>query len=292
MAFAPFRLILRLRLVRTAAIGAIGCFTASAALAAGCPARGEHAADCGQHNMMLVGEQAVFASHLPMFDSPHRFQVILEVDLAKAGQNRNAIYAADRKAHPKVGMYTLEPQEMFVLSQMSRGDQKARRTSFRGTVYRGHLERGGTPLDPLTGVSVRAKRVVYAEEIGPPNGLSRSDNLQYIVFGHGSEMFLAHRITAAPDFDQLLRVKISGHAFTEDELLRGILVTAPDRPNAAARRLRRGENVSLTGHVTGAHMFLPLKVAVVSEPYFEEGELAAKPAFAPTPLEIEAGFGG
>jgi hypothetical protein len=147
---------------------------------------------------MLVGEQAVFASHLPMFDSPHRFQVILEVDLAKAGQNRNAIYAADRKAHPKVGMYTLEPQEMFVLSQMFRGDQKARRTSFRGTVYRGHLERGGTPLDPLTGVSVRAKRVVYAEEIGPPNGLSRSDNLQYIVFGRGSEMFLAHRITAAP----------------------------------------------------------------------------------------------
>jgi hypothetical protein len=87
-------------------------------------------------------------------------------------------------------------------------------------------------------------------------------------------------------------VKISGHAFTEDELLRGILVTAPDRPNAAARRLRRGENVSLTGHVTGAHMFLPLKVAVVSEPYFRGRRAGRQTAFAPTPLEIEAGFGG
>ena len=287
--------VLRRHVVRAgliASIGAFGCFAASIAQAApdGCPARGADP-DCGQHNMMLVGEQTVFASHLPMFDSPHRFQVIMEVELAKAGGSGDDVYAADRKAHPKVGMYTLQPQEIFVLSQMFRGDPKVRRTSFHGTVFRGHLERGGTPLDQLTGIDVKTRRVVYAEEIGPPNGLSRSDSLQYIVFGRGSDMFLAHRITAAPDFDQLLSVKISGHPFTEDELRTGVLVTVPDRPNGAARRLRRGEAVAVTGHVTGAHMFLPLKVEVVGEPYFEEGELASRPTFAATPLEVEAGFG-
>ena len=276
-----------------ASLGAISCFAPSSALGApnGCPARGDQDPDCGQHNMMLVGEQTVFASHLPMFHSPHRFQVIMEVELAKAGASRDGVYAADRRAHPMIGMYTLQPQETFVLSQMFRGEQTARRTSFHGTVFRGHLERGGAPLDQLTGIDVKAERVVYAQEIGPPSGLSRSDSLQYIVFGRGSEMFLAHRITQAPDFDQLLSVKISGHEFTEDELLRGVLVTVPDRPNGPARRLRRGEAVAVTGHVTGAHMFLPLKVEVVGEPYFEEGELAAKPTFAATPLEIEAGFG-
>jgi hypothetical protein len=174
---------------------------------------------------------------------------------------------------------------------MFRGPEAARRTSFPGTVYRGHLERGGIPLAQLTGIDVKAKRVVYAQEIGESGGLSRADSLQYIVFGRGSEMFLAHRITGAPDFDQLLRVKISGHTFTEDERVRGVLVTVPDRPNDPARRLRRGEAVAVSGHVTGAHMFLPLKVEVLGEPYFEEGELAVRPVFAPTPLEIEAGFG-
>ena len=40
-------------------------------------------------------------------------------------------------------------------------------------------------------------------------------------------------------------------------------------------------------------MFLPLEVNVTAEYYFEEGELTGDQtfkAFAPTPLEIEAGF--
>ena len=104
-------------------------------------------------------------------------------------------------------------------------------------------------------------------------------------------MFLAHRITQPPDFDQLLSVKVSGDAPTEEELSRGVLVTTPERPNEPARRFRQGETVAVKGHVTGAHAFLQLKVEVVAEPYFEEGELATNATFHPTPLEIEAGFG-
>jgi hypothetical protein len=104
-------------------------------------------------------------------------------------------------------------------------------------------------------------------------------------------MFLAHRITQPPDFDQLLRVTVSGHAFTDEELNRGVLVTVLDRPNEPSRRLRPEESVPVKGHVAGAHDFLSLEVGVVTEPYFEEGELAAQFTMKPTPLEIEAGFG-
>ena len=296
VAFLKLAGILGLQQVRAAFIvfiSTVDCFAATSGFGSSddCRARGPQDPDCAQHNMMMVGEQSVFASHLPMFESPHRFQVILEVNLTKDGGSRNGVYAEDRREHPDTRMYTLAPSEIFVLSRLFNSDDKARRTSFRGTVFRGHLERGGMPIDPLTEVDVNVQRVVYAEEIGPPNGPDRADELGYIVFGRGPEMFLAHRITQPPDFEQLLSVKISGHAFTEDELNRGVLITVPDRPNEPARRLRPGETVGAKGHVTGAPVFLPLQVEVVAEPYFEEGELAAKFTMKPTPLEIEAGFG-
>ena len=241
--------------------------------------------------MMIVGNQHVFLSHLPMFASEHRFQLILDVDLARNKASRNNLYIKDRKEHSSVRMYTLEPSEIFVLARLFSGDDKARLTSFRGKIFRGHLERRGTPLSQLTGIDVNVRRVVYAEEIGQPRGPDRAKDLEYIVFGKGQDIFLAHRITQPPDFDQLLSIKISGSALTDDELNRGVMVTVPNRPNEPARRLRQGETATVQGRVTGAHAFLPLEVIVIAEPYFEEGELAAKPTFNPTPLEIEAGFG-
>ena len=74
------------------------------------------AADDGPHthNMLMFGEQAVFFSHLPMFDgpsddgtdfvSPHRYQVILEAALTR---DQLDTYLKDRKAHPGVRLYTI-----------------------------------------------------------------------------------------------------------------------------------------------------------------------------------------
>jgi hypothetical protein len=274
-----------------ALIGMTGCFASANAALNECPARGVPNADCGQHNMMVVGEQSVFVSHLPMFATEHRFQVIMEVGLAAGNASRNSLYTKDRKEHSDVKMYTIQPAEKFVLARLFSRDDKANMTSFHGTVFRGHLERGGVPLKQLTGIEVNVQRVVYAEEIGPPRGPDRAKGLEYIVFGKGPEMFLAHRLTQPSDFDQLLRVKFSGRTLAKEELNKGVLVTVPDRPNDAARRLRRGETVAVQGRVTGAETSLPLEVMVVAEPYFEEGELAAKFTMQPTPLEIEGGFG-
>src|SRR5215510_8795956 len=68
-----------------------------------------------QHNMLVVGEQTVFLSHLPMFHSgrpsdpavdasgaefvsPHRFQVILEATFKAQGKDVSGAYARDRQA--------------------------------------------------------------------------------------------------------------------------------------------------------------------------------------------------
>ncbi len=251
--------------------------------------------DCGRHNMMIVGNQTIFLSHLPMFDSEHRFQVIVEVAFDQDGTSLDGVYADDRQKHPDVKMYTLEPKELFVLSRLFSGDPETLLRSFPATAYRGHLERGGRPLPQLTDIDVTVKRVVYAEEIGRQAGPARSDELDYVLFGSDSELFLAHRITQPPDFDQLLGVTVSGHQFTQEELARGVAVTVLDRPNSPAQRLRAGETTNARGHITGAHMFLPLEVNVTAEYYFEEGELKDDPApdfnpFVPTALEIEAGF--
>ena len=46
------------------------------------------------HGMLLFGENTVYLSHLPLFGTttPHRYQVVLEVTLAKAGGDPQAAY--------------------------------------------------------------------------------------------------------------------------------------------------------------------------------------------------------
>ncbi len=49
------------------------------------------------HGMLIVGEQTVFLSHLPIFGSPHDYQVILEAAFVKPGSDPQADYFSDRK---------------------------------------------------------------------------------------------------------------------------------------------------------------------------------------------------
>lgn len=245
--------------------------------------------DCGQHNMFVVGEKAVFLSHLPMFHSEHRFQVILEATFRKDGQSLASIYQTDRQSHPGTKMYTLSPGEIFILSTLfSPNALQPLRKAFLGTVYQGHLERGGAQIEGLTGVDINVERVVYARELHP--AVSKSATLGYLLFGKEPEFFVAHQITQAPDFDQIVAVKIDGHHFTNEELERGVRVLIPDRENSASHRLKEKETVAAQGHITGAHQFLSLQIHVGVEYYFEEGELLSSPTFAQTPLEKEAGF--
>ncbi len=144
------------------------------------------------HGMLIFGDKTIYASHLPMFHRPHDYQAILEVQLpARAA----ALYRRDRvQTHSRV--YTISP-EQFVLPNVVAG-----RTSFNADLYRGHFERGGTLI--AAGLTVKIKDVVHFRKF--EGGATHPAQLQYLVFGQGAETFLAHFITAAPDFDQILSV--------------------------------------------------------------------------------------
>ena len=224
------------------------------------------------HNMMVVGEKSVYLSHLPMFMSPHNFQVILEAEITQGGKSVREIYVKDRQSHPKVKMYTLEPQDSFKLPTLFR-PLPPPRSSFKAKLFRGHLERGGEELSGLTNFDVKIKRVIYSEELDGTR--TKPDKLTYILFGRPDELLLAHVIAAPPpDFDQLISVKIDGHQFTEQELMQGVEVVFLERANTAAERLKEKEKLPARGHVTGAHQFLNFNVEGVREFYFEEGDLA------------------
>src|SRR5580765_6460308 len=200
----------------------------------------DHEDEPPRHNMLVVGEKSIFLSHLPMFMPPHNFQVILEASFTNKGRPVDDIYFQDRHSHRGTKMYTLQPEVFKLASLFSPGSHQSPRRSFKGTVFRGHLERGGQAIAGLTSVDINVKRVVYAEKLGP--GLDKPEKLTYHLLGNHEEFFLAHVIGAPPDFDQLLSVEIENPPAVED-LDRGVRVVILDRANSASRRIKEKESV-------------------------------------------------
>jgi hypothetical protein len=250
------------------------------------------------HNMLVIGERAVYLSHLPMFQDPkdlkkdpaeimpHRFQAIFEVTF-----DQQEKYVKDRHAAGAPKFYTLGPKEKFVLSDLTKAGPDAQPSrSFTAEAFRGHLEKQlpdskGAILDDL---KVRVTRVVHFREFDPK--ATRPAHLEYLLFGKGGELFLAHLIVAPPDFDQLLAVKITGREFTDEELAKGVVVAFAGTANTPAGRLQAKQKAS--GELTSGSTpsAAKLQIEVSGELFFEEGELRVPAVFATTPEEKRAGF--
>ncbi len=241
------------------------------------------------HNMLMVGSDSLYLSHLPMFQEPgeppmpHRYQAILEVTTAK--QNT---YVKDRREHGSTRIYTLNPESFVLPDLVSSDPQRKPLRSFQAiAIFRGHLERDNR-VRILQDVDVRVKNVIYFREFDPED--KKSPQLEYLLFGKDQELFMAHVITAAPDFDQMLAVKITGHQFTNAELARGVPVVFPGNTNAVASRLREKQRVAGEIQIDRAAAPKRIQVEVNREFYFEEGELRVPPDFNTTSAEKQAGF--
>jgi len=236
--------------------------------------------------MLLVGEAPVYLSHLPMFMAPHNFQVILEATLDAEASRR----LGDSRAHSgHDNLYTVKPEEFSIVDLLPADPAKPALAAFKADIVKGHFEKGGDVI--AAGARVSVDDVIHFEELGRAD---KAADLEYILFGTEQQFFLTHRVTRPPDFDQVLSVNVTGHRFIEDEIRRerfGVLVTIPGRSNTLRDRIEPGEKVLGRGHVVGAHQFLDLQVEVLSEVYFEEGELREKATFSPTEEEEAAGFG-
>jgi hypothetical protein len=135
-------------------------------------------------------------------------------------------------------------------------------------VFRGHLERLGNKLI-IENADVTIQNVVHFREFDP--AAKKLDQLEYILFGKGSELFLAHLITRPPDFDQVISINVTGHSFTDEELRKGLRVVFP-RPNTIAKRLAGKQEAVAEVKDSGGEP-LKVKVKALVEYYFEAGEL-------------------
>jgi hypothetical protein len=144
------------------------------------------------HGMAVVGEETIYLSHLPMFHSPHDYQVIFEVNL---NEKAKATYLASKRTFAET-VYTIAP-ESFVLPEMVENPKP-----FHAALYRGHFERGG---EAITDVIITITRVVHFKKFDPHQ--PKLGSARFFLFGKGKEKFLAHEISAKPDFDQILAVE-------------------------------------------------------------------------------------
>lgn len=145
------------------------------------------------HGMLIFGRAHYYVSHLPMYHRPHDYQAVLEVELPPAAQR---VFVQDQLTHTSQTVYTLVPES----SDLPKKVQEL--GSFKGTLVRGHFERGGTPI--LEDIDVKFKKVIRFNKLDaktPPPA-----HPQYLVFGEGTEFFAAHLIHGAPDFDEIISV--------------------------------------------------------------------------------------
>ncbi|WP_073174545.1 hypothetical protein [Chryseobacterium vrystaatense] len=149
----------------------------------------------GIHGMVLFGEHEQYASHLPLFYSPHDYQIILKVKLDSSAEQA---YINDRKTTP-TELYTIEP-EKFVLPEIMNDIH-----SFKANLYRGHFERGGQLI--LQNVTVQIEKVAYFKKLIPTQ--NQKEPFRYMLFGNKQEQFMVHQILNRPEFDEILSVQVS-----------------------------------------------------------------------------------
>ena len=253
------------------------------------------------HGQVILGEGPVYLSHLPffMFDSPqfhpHHYQVIVEATFPEEAM---AAYLADRE-RTAAPLYTLRPTTnvamLDIIAPVLNGGAAE---PIVGDIIRGHWERGKEPQPfgiewgvVFEDIPAAVDRVVYAHEFAfePP----RLEQLEYVLFGAGAHLFLAHRVTAPPDFDQVLPVSMEADTFSDEQLQDGIVLALPDRENALAARLMDGEEASADARHAGTGVALRSGVPLTAgrEIFFEETELREDGFLGHSEIEIEAGFG-
>ena len=222
------------------------------------------------HGMLVVGVEATFFYHLPMFMSPHDYQVILEGTLSKQGSDPQRTYREDRKSHLQTRVYTLAPIP-FVLPAAFPPVLKLKK--IQGDLFRGHFESPpeypAKPSEIGSGVDVTITHVVFVQKLLPPPPALK--HLEYLLFGTSNELFMAHLITKKGDFDQVVSAEIKGQQFTNDELQRGIRVQFSAQANTAAQKLVEGKVVSGSARVSDKNLAIEVMPRV--EFYMSERDL-------------------
>jgi hypothetical protein len=145
----------------------------------------------GSHGMAVFGgRRALYASHLPMFHTPHAAQVMMQIRLGDAEQDQ----WLRARLSEKPELWTLAPTELFDLSAFA--DTRSAHP-FNASFSRGHFERGGKT--EIKTAQVIVERVIFFQTLSAT--VSSASTQRYQVIGDGCEQFAFKHIIQRPDFD-------------------------------------------------------------------------------------------
>ncbi len=282
-----------------------------------------------RYDLLIFGVETIYLSLLPRFSpseikTPHSYQLLLEASLtasdkATGSQQSISMKNLDKLAGPdnrtQRGYFTFNTEWFDVEKLFFNQAPSKHPIKLSGTILRRHVEKGGKPL--LENVVASVTRSLYACRLDGGTALClpkafeepakhaprprKNGPLEYLLFGTENNLFMVHKLTNPPDFDQVLYVGTFGDipSFTVRQALRdGGLIKFPRKTNIVRQRLRVGQREY--GEARFGKLLLDqfretsdaLNWVVIPEKeiYFEEGELRMPPEFATTPLEKEAGF--
>jgi hypothetical protein len=201
----------------------------------------------------------MFLHHIALYhDSNHQYEVTLEATLDDPAAQK--AYQAYRTTYGDE-LTVLDP-ENFILGELDNSS----RTSFKAKFFR---QQWTAPIDNLQDVVVRVKRKILFRHFAQTD--IYPSRLTYQLVGSAHEAFLIHRITEAPNFQQVIKLDK-----VPDFLSKSAIAASPDLI-VVDRQLAADDRYSLKGAVlsNGTHILLgpPPGTLTPSQPTTEKEEL-------------------
>ena len=167
------------------------------------------------------GREGLYASHLPMFHTPHDSQLVLRFHIADAAADRALRETLAREPQ----LWTFDP-EAFDLLRLAPGHAEALR-EFKARFFQGHFERGGKPQPVQQRVIVDEVLLFRRLSLAPREAAKG----RYRLIGKGREWFAFKTIDRRPDFDHIVRLDAPQAMGEVEVALQGV-----SKPNAAVQR--------------------------------------------------------
>ncbi|MFZ6844012.1 hypothetical protein [Undibacterium sp. RuTC16W] len=204
-----------------------------------------HSPAYGLHGMLLFGNnEGLYASHLPMFHTPHDYQVVLQIRIA----NQQLDAQIKKDLTQKIRLWTIEP-EQFDITTLAPGANPALR-QFKANIVSGHFEQGGKVR--YKSITAIVERALIFRQLSPE--LHQSDTATYRQIGHGSHRFLLKEIDSRPDYDHVLAISTNARSSRQNILIKKSGISEPD-PQTLQSALRsiNGADARLEGNVYFDH---------------------------------------
>lgn len=156
------------------------------------------------HGMILFGKgDNFYISHLPMWMSPHDYQMVAKITLDDA--NKAKVNKLIQEGH---SLFSVAPSSRFVLPKFAGGDI----ASFEADVYKGHFERDGEMIGEGT---VSFESLVHFKKLNREEPSPAPNEQKYVLFGKGSDQYLVHVAHGYPEIDEILSIT----AFQDPEIV-------------------------------------------------------------------------